>query len=128
MKFDVKIDCMALLVMLFISLCKNELSALFIEKPPVLPSARYMPVVSIVTAIFPLCSTLMAASSFFNVMSSGASRVNSRPMSCSVLVTFTPQSNSTVRLLPDSEGTFAFTCSVAAMFRRGFITLPLNSM
>ena len=121
-------DFIALLVMLFISLCRNELSALFIENPPVLPSARYIPVVSMVTAALPRCSTLMAASSFFIVMSSGASRVNSSPMSCSVFVTFTPQSKSTVRLLPDSEPTFAFTRSVAVMFRRGFITLPVNSM
>ena len=63
-------------------------------------------------------------------MSSGALRVNSKPMSDSVFVMMTPQSNSTVRppWSPEPDETFAFVRSVAVMFSFGFIGSPVNSM
>ena len=116
----------ALCVMLFISPCRNALRASFMVMLLLDSPLRYIPVVSIVTASFPLSSMPIVASSFFIAMSSGASSVNSSPMSLRVLVTFTPQLNATLRLLPPSE-TRAFTLSVAVMFSRGFIMSPENS-
>ena len=49
--------------MLLISLWRKVLRAEFIEKLLVLPSARYMPVVSMVTAIFPRSSFDIVANS-----------------------------------------------------------------
>ena len=117
----------ALPVILPISLLRNELRAEFMEKLPV-PSARYMPVVSMVTANFPRWSTPMACSSLCSCMSSGASSVNSRPMSLSVLVILTPQSKSTLRPTPLLLETVALVRSVAVMFSVGFMGSPVNSM
>ena len=64
----------------FICELRKAESAEFIEKLDVLPSARYMPVVSIATACLPRSSTVMAWSWLWMVMSSGASMVNSSPM------------------------------------------------
>ena len=61
-------------------------------------------------------------------MSSGASRVNSKPMSSSVFVMMTPQSKSTLRPTPLLAETAVLTCSVAVMFNVGFIGGPVNSM
>ena len=118
----------ALPVILLISLFRNALRAEFMEKAPVLPSARYMPVVSIVTASFPRCSVPMACNSPCISISSGASRVNSRPMSLSVFVIFTPQSNVTLRPTPLAPDTVALVRSVAAIFSAGFMGSPVNSI
>ena len=60
-------DFRALPVRLLISLSRKALSALFIIEPLVLPSERYMPVVSMVTAILLRCSTERALSSLLTV-------------------------------------------------------------
>ena len=117
----------ALPVMLLISLCRKELSAEFMEKPLVLPSARYMPVVSMVTASLPRCSVLMEASSLLTALSSGALMMNSSPMSLSVRVMTTPQSKATLRLWLPSLLTAALVRSVAVMLSRGFMGSPVNS-
>ena len=114
-------------VMLLISLCRNELRAAFMENLLVLPLARYMPVVSIVTAILPRSSADIEVRSLLTVLSSGASMMNCRPMSLSVLVMTTPQSKATLRLAPSSSPTVALVRSVAVMFSRGFIGSPVNS-
>ena len=114
-------------VMLLISLCRKELRAVFMEKPAVLPSARYMPVVSIVTAILPRSSFDKAESSLLTALSSGASMMNSSPMSLRVLVMTTPQSKDTFLPMPLSSVTLALVRSVAVMFNRGFMGSPVNS-
>ena len=105
--------------MLLISLCRKELRAEFMEKPLVLPSARYMPVEIIPTASLPRCSSVIVASSPLIPLSSGASMVKVTPMSFRVFVMATPQSKSTLLLGPLSLPTVAFTCSVAVMFSFG---------
>ena len=115
-------------VILLISLFKNELRAEFIVKALVFPSARYMPVVSMDTASFPLCSLLIACSSPCRAMSSGESRVNSNPISLSVLVMMTPQSKSMLLPIPPAFATVAFVLSIALMFKVGFIGSPVNSI
>ena len=97
------------------------------ENLPVSLSVRYMPVVSMVTAIFPRSSVDMLCNSPRMVLSSGASMMNSNPMSLRVLVMMTPQSKATLRLVPPSLPTVALVCSVAVMLSRGFIGLPVNS-
>ena len=115
--------------MLLISELRNELSAEFMEKEPVaLSPGRYMPVVSMDTASFPRCSTLMACSSLCSCMSSGASSVNSTPMLLTDRLMMTPQSNVTERPAPPSPATVALVRSVAMMFSDGFIGSPVNSM
>ena len=113
--------------MLLISLCRNELRAEFIVKLPVLPSARYIPVVSIPTASLPRSSGDMVASSPLMVLSSGASMVNCTPIFLRVWVMETPQLKSTLRFCPPSPVMGAFTCSVAVMFSLGFMGSPVNS-
>ena len=113
--------------MLLISLWRKELRAEFIEKLLVLPSARYMPVVSMVMATLPRSSFDIVVSSPPIVWSSGASMMNSSPMLLRVLVMITPQSNATLRVVPPSVETVALVRSVAVMFRRGFIGSPVNS-
>ena len=98
------------------------------EKALVLPSARYMPVVSMVTASLPRCSRPMACSSLWIIMSSGASRVNSTPMLLRVWVIFTPQSKSTLRPAPLEPETVALVRSVAVMLSVGFMGSPVNSI
>ena len=97
------------------------------ENLPVLPSARYMPVVSIVTAILPRSSVDIAESSELTTLSSGASMVNCRPISLRVLVMTTPQSKATLRPMPLSSVTVALVRSVAVRFSRGFMGSPVNS-
>ena len=99
------------------------------EKPLVLPSVRNIPVVSIVTAILPRSSVDMACSSLLMVLSSGAEMMNCSPMSASVLVMTTPQSNTTERACEPSplSLTVALVRSVAVMFSRGFAGSPVNS-
>ena len=114
-------------VMLLISLCRNELSAVFMDSPLVLPSARYMPVVSMVTASLPRSSADMLCSSLLMALSSGAEMMNCSPMSFSVLVMTTPQSNVTNRPWLPSVLTDALVRSVAVMSSRGFMGSPVNS-
>ena len=113
--------------MLLISLCRKELRAEFMVKLLVLPLARYMPVVSIVTATLPRSSTVIVASSPLMSLSSGASMMNCRPMSLSVLVMTTPQSKATLREAPLSLLTVALVRSVAVMLSFGFVASPANS-
>ena len=49
-------------------------------------------------------------------------------MSLSVLVTMTPEVNSTVRPLPDVPPTVDLVVSLAVMLSVGFMGSPLNSM
>ena len=119
---------MALPAILLISPCRNELRAEFIENDDVLPSVRYMPEASIVTAIFPRPSSLMVFSSSWIDMSLGASMRNSIPGDDSVFDSFTPQVKSTTRPMPVPSFTVAFTASVAVMFSVGSMGSPVNSM
>ena len=116
----------ALPAMLFISDCRNELRAEFIENFEVLPSERYMPVVSIVTASLPRSSGDFMLNSSDMVWFSGASIMNSSPMSFSVFDSFMPVRNVTMWLTP-SMFTLAFTVSLAVMCSRGFIISPVHS-
>ena len=54
--------------------------------------------------------------------------VNSSPMFCKVFDTFTPQTKSTTRPLPDEVPTVDFVVSVAVSDSLGFIGSPVNSM
>ena len=83
-----------------ISACRKLFRAEFIEKLEVLPSERYIPVVSIVTAIFPLSSCDIVFSSSATIWFSGALMMNCSPMSFSVLLSTTPVSKVHIWLVP----------------------------
>ena len=121
------IERMADPAMLLISDWRKELSAAFIVKPLVFPSARYMPDASMVMAIFPRSSSLMALSSSRTALSVGASMTKASPRLFSVCDSFTPQTKSTGRPLVSPSPTVALTFSVAVMWSVGLYTSPVNS-
>lgn len=118
----------ALPVIWLIWLFRKALSAEFMENELVLPSARYMPVVSMATACLARSSLDMLCSWLCSVMSSGASMMNSRPMLESIWLTTTPQVNTATRPPDASPPTVALVCSVAVRWRAGSMGSPRNSM
>ena len=121
------IERIALPATLLISFWRNDERALFIVNWLVLPSVRYMPEASMVTATLLRPSVVSVLSWSLMVMSLGASIMNSRPRLLSVWVSLTPQSKSTARLLLPSL-TVVLTLSVAVMCSCGFMGSPVNSM